>query len=338
MDCAFGPMTVKDDLSPVMSEYMRKLTSMITHHARKRVINVTFRRIEEYLEKNKDIDIDAEDAHGRTHLMIACGEGLEDVALLLLGKGANPKKKCKQLNTALHFACRDDRASLTHITFLILTQRNPIRIMKTRNRLNLLKILLARGATFEPNIHGWTPAHYAAFYEMTDVLEYMWKDHTYGKITLSIAQRIMTLEILVFTLSVFKEDFSTATNYLRKVLKLRLEEGLSERKDRLTDLEECLGQVECTKLDDLTSVKDLDCLKVQGFLIGDRVLPESVKDIWLWPSLFVQSITFDSHRFPRKYYTRIMVIVLAFCHVKFSRVYPRTLKSFTIFWGCFRRF
>ena len=33
-----------------------------------------------------------------------------------------------------------------------------------------------------------------------------------------------------------------------------------------------------------------------------------------------------------------MVIVLAFCHVKFSRVYPRTLKSFTIFWGCFRRF
>ena len=59
-------------------------------------------------------------------------------------------------------------------------------------------------------------------------------------------------------------------------------------------------------------------------------------------SLLVQSITFDSHRFPRKYYTRIMVIVLAFCHVKFSRVYPRTLKSFTIspsnVFKCFKHF
>ena len=112
---------------------------------------------------------------------------------------------------------------------------------------------------------GWTPAHYAAFYEMTDVVEYLWK---YNMKALPISDWIMIFEILVFKLSVFREDFSTATTYLRKVLKLRLENGLSERKDRLTELEECLGQAECTELDDLIKVKDLDYMKYQGFLIA----------------------------------------------------------------------
>ena len=304
MDCAFGPMTVKDDLSPVISEYMRKLTRLITHHARKRVINVTFRRIEEYLEKNKDIDIDAEDAHGRTPLMIACGEGLEDVALLLLGKGANPTKKCSELNTVLHFACRVDIPYSPCIS----PDGHPVQItILTRNRswrscrLNLVKILLDRGATCEPNIHGWTPAHYAAFYEMTDVVKYLWKDQ---RVALSISDWIMTFEILVFALSVFKEDFSSATKFLRKVLELRLEKGLSEKKDRPTELEECLGKAECTKLDDLNKVKDLDCMKVQGFLICDRVFPESVKDRWLWPSLFATYI-----KRPAQFYFRLCDMV-----------------------------
>ena len=283
MDSVFGTKEVNPDSLTGTNEYMQKLTELIRNYVRDKGKHVSFRRIEEYLEKNKDIDIDVEDAYERTPLMIACGEGAEDIVVLLLKEGANPNKKCKELNTPLHYACRLDPSHLNYPYNCLAQQNYPLREISRRDPLNLVNVLIEHGATFESNIHGWTPAHYAAFYEMTDVVEFFSKDHG---IALSISDIIMTFEILVFTLSVFQNNLSSAKRYLEKALKLRLENGYSVQKDRLTDLEKCFGHTECTNVAELSRVNDLDCVKIQGFLIGDRVLPECIKDEWLWPSLF----------------------------------------------------
>ena len=67
--------------------------------------------------------------------------------------------------------------------------------------------------------------------------------------------------------------------YFNKVLKLRKVNNISVPKHGVNK------NNECTEPADLSRVKDLDSLKVQGFLIGARVLPKSVQTKWFLPTL-----------------------------------------------------
>ena len=200
----------------------------------------TIEDIQKFLSKDSDVGLNDVDREGRTILMIACKRGREDMAQFLLGKGADPNKKCKELNTALHFACID-----VHIEYLLfLRNEKSLNYDKTSVEiLRLVEMLLNHGATFDSNSHGCTPACYAAISGLRNVVDHFFINH---RVPLSTSSKIETLEILVFALSILHDDTALARKYLLRALNLRLENGLQRQSDGPSHLEESLEQRECT--------------------------------------------------------------------------------------------
>ena len=86
-------------------------------------------------------DIDMKDSYGNTLLLLACQYRCEDLARLMLNKGANPLSLNSGGASCLHFVCYKDTLSI-----------------------NIVKALLQNGANPEVQeaTYGCTPLHYAA--------------------------------------------------------------------------------------------------------------------------------------------------------------------------------
>ena len=251
--------------------------------------------IQESLSKNH-LGVDDADGQGRTVLMNACRLGRTDVARILLENGADPNKKCKQLNTPLHYACYVEYVH--EPSYFRLHGRSTLKnyCEAEDEDLDLVEMLLSYGATLEPNIHGWNPACYAAIIGYRNVLEYLINNQ---RAAMSGVDKLAALEILVFTLSVLQQDFILAYEYLFRVLNFRFEKGLPLHKNGPSQLEDCLEQRECLVPADVYRIRNLEHIKIQGLLIGDRVLPIIIKDTCLWERLFLTYFSRSKHNFFR---------------------------------------
>ena len=248
--------------------------------------------IQDFLSKNSHVGINDVDGEGRTILMNACKLQREDVVQFILDKGADPNKKCKELNTALHFACHVEDVHSARLPYLLGSGSDHGAL----HSLRLVEMLLTHGATVQRNIHGWSPACYAAIAKFHCTVEHFIHDPRWA---LSASDKIEIVELLVFRFSVMQKDSKLARKYLSKVLSLCLENGLQIQRHAPFQLEECLEKMGYTKPGDLTGIIEYPNLELQGILIGYRVLPQVFRDIFLWKNLFTISVNISYHHFFR---------------------------------------
>ena len=278
--------TAACDRPAACREQIEQLTTMMTTLSPR----ISVVEIQDFLSKNSHVGINDVDGKGRTILMNACRLDREDVVQFLLDKGADPNNKCKELNTALHFACHFENGHSKRILGTG-TYHNRLALKYLR----LVKILLTYGATVQRNIHGWNPVCYAAIANFKCIVEHFIDD---PRGALSASDKIESLEILVFTLSVVHKDM-LAPLYLSKVQTLRVTYGLRLERHEPSQLEECLEQMEDTEPKYLLNVLKHRHMELQGILIGYRVLPPVFRDIFLWENLFDISVSISYRRFFR---------------------------------------
>ena len=224
--------------------------------------------VQDFVTKNKKVyDIDQ---RGGYALMVACALSKKEVTEFFLGEGVNPNKQCNDLSTPLHYACRPKNNQGDGLA-----------------QLPIIEMLVKHGAKFTPDIHGLTPICYAALHKMGEIVEYFVNN---SKEDLSISDRIRALQILAFARLVFEDDYSQAHEAILRVMKLREECGTPiTRNTDSAELESRIGTHECKttgELQALGSEKEAHkYCKQQGLLIGMRVLPDAIKDRFLWPLL-----------------------------------------------------
>ena len=183
-----------------------------------------------FLLENGNEHVDDVDNDGRSALMIACMQGMQDdteIAQFLLDEGADPNKHCKYHNTPLHYACRsfgrntcnDDVPYYEPFDFM----GWPRRIDENR-RISIIDMLVKHGAKAVPDVYGWTPICYAAWYNASDIVEHFVRHSQEG---VSASEKVLTLELLAFARSVWysRNDFPQAYQAILKALELRAELG-----------------------------------------------------------------------------------------------------------------
>ena len=224
--------------------------------------------VQDYVTKNRKVfDMDQRGGHA---LMVACALSKKEVTKFLLGEGVNPNKPCNKLSTPLHYACRPKYNQGDGLA-----------------QLPIIEMLVKHGAKFTPDIHGWTPICYAAMHKMGEIVEYFLNN---SKEALPISDRILAVEILAFARSVFDDDDSQAYGAILRAMKLREEYGthITPSTDS-AELGACIRTHECKTTSELqalgTEKEAHKYCKQQGLLIGMRVLPDAIKDRFLWPLL-----------------------------------------------------
>ena len=243
--------------------------------------------------------VDDVDDCGRSALMIACMEGNIEIAQFLLDEGADPNKHCKDHNTALHYACRCFRRAGCTYNIDSFEYYQPFYFMMWRPRFNeniqnrqisIIDMLVKHGAKAVPDVYGWTPICYAAWYNASDIVEHFVR---HSQESVSASEKVLTLELLAFARSVWysQDDFPQAYQAILKALELRAELGTpvtpisgSIELETILGTHECKTPDELKKLDDETA--DHEHLLKQGLLIGFRILPDTIKDNCLWERLF----------------------------------------------------
>ena len=196
------------------NERIEELTTMMAKY----YPNIGLGEIQNFLLEHSYVGLDDVDRNGKTILMNACMLEREDVVSFLLEKGADPNKKCKELNTAMHFACHvKDVHSRSNYSYPHHRERKCFR---------LVKMLLKHDATLEPNIYGWNPACYAAITGSCEVVEYLINQRA----VLSASEKIKVLETLVFALSVLQKNPHFCLRVSRKSAKYPPENGVTTSK------------------------------------------------------------------------------------------------------------
>ncbi|KAF5687618.1 ankyrin repeat protein [Fusarium circinatum] len=140
--------------------------------------------VEELLGGNDAFHIEARDIFGRTPLHSAVNSGQEDMACLLLEKGADIEVSDYKTMTPLHKAVAQGRESI--VMFLlgkgadIEARMNngdtPLHTAASHGQGEMARLLLENKAKIEARNHeNWTPMHTAARRGMKHVVELLWK-------------------------------------------------------------------------------------------------------------------------------------------------------------------
>ena len=235
-------------------------------------------------EKFKDLcdqtNIDEPNQDGKTPLMIACLEGLEDFVKVLLEKGADPNYQCcKDGNTSLHFVCsRDNSFKITGRDWLHIEEQA---------RISIVRLLLTHGARVLKNNNGLTPPSMAGIFGLNAIV----KIFLTSEEEVPIAEKVRSLELLGVAESVLgtfnaeraHEAFCRALEYRECNAADLPEEQIN------SSLANCFissGAKECVTLSEMMAIKiDEHAIKAHAFLVGDRALPEILCEDKLWPKL-----------------------------------------------------
>ncbi|XP_071486533.1 uncharacterized protein [Diadema antillarum] len=197
-------------------------------------------------------------------VMIACEKGHAEIVKFLLKNGANANfSSPKNGDTPLHVICREER-------FAFLSQQD----IPQRTRIKIVQTLLQHGATFRKNEAGLTPLHLAALSLLPSLLTFLISQRGSG-IGISEADEITALEMLGFSQSMDARQESNSYETLCKVVSRRCH--LPEHRAD-PELEAALHCTEKHSLADVKAIRtDKHGMRFQGFLIGDRIIPEGVK-------------------------------------------------------------
>lgn len=147
--------------------------------------------IVEYLVRH-GADIEVANRHGHTCLMIACYKGHYLIARYLLGLSASVNRKSVKGNTALH-DCAESGS------------------------LDILKLLIEKGATMDVDSYGMTPLLAAAVTGHNHIVEYL----IHHPKLVSRKERIDALELLGATYVDKKRDMIGALEYWKKAMNER---------------------------------------------------------------------------------------------------------------------
>ena len=212
-------------------------------------------------------------------LMVACLLGCKDIVRYLLEKGADPNEKCtEECNTPLHYACLLSlyiRESFSSLEWLLECKQDQI-----SSKEDIVKLLFEHGAVLERNTLGFLPIHCAALFTMENVVDYfLGKDHP-----ITDVDKLKALELLGVSQSLMLVENTKA--YCTFVSAVLLRHDIGGEFPFPTELGQYLNSNECTTFDELHKLKhDQSAMYIHGLLVGERVLPEKLKQKCLWPSM-----------------------------------------------------
>lgn len=199
--------------------------------------------IVKYLVKNK-ADIEVANRHGHTCLMIACYKGHYRIAEYLLKLNADVNRRSVKGNTALH-DCAESGS------------------------LDILRLLLGKGATMDVDQYGMTPLLAASVTGHLAIVE-----HLISLDTLSRDDRIAALELIGATFVDKKRDMVSALAMWRRAMEERylnapyLPKPIS--RIRVPAYDNAVEVTDIQALDDL--VMDPDAMRMQALLVRERIL------------------------------------------------------------------
>ena len=213
-------------------------------------------------------------------LMVACLLGYKDIVKFLLDKGANAKEKCtEEMNTPLHYACmmREYIEGGWLQTELYFPCEEDVFTKKEE----IIKLLFDHGAVLERNSLGFLPIHCAALFAMEKIVDYF-----ITRDPVTDADRLLAMEVLGVSQSVSYAESSKAHATFVGTLLFRHDNGceLAPFSSELGQHFECK---ECTTFDELYRLNDKSAMIIHGLLVGDRVLPEKLKQKCLWPIMLL---------------------------------------------------
>ena len=130
-------------------------------------------------------DIDSQDEYGNTLLLLACQHRCEDLARIMLNKGANPSALNSAGACCLHFACYKESQSMSIAKVLLQNGADPEVIESTygctplhycggSGNIGLCKMLIAHGAQINStDFYSYTCVDYAREAKMHDAVIYL---------------------------------------------------------------------------------------------------------------------------------------------------------------------
>lgn len=197
--------------------------------------------IVKYLVRNK-ADIEIANRHGHTCLMIACYKGHYRIAEYLLKLNADVNRRSVKGNTALH-DCAESGS------------------------LDILRLLLAKGATMDVDHYGMTPLLAASVTGHLPIVE-----HLISLDTVSREDRIAALELIGATFVDKKRDMISALGMWRRAMEERYnhEPKLYKHisRNKVPAYDDGIEATDIQTLDDL----DPDSLRMQALLVRERIL------------------------------------------------------------------
>lgn len=199
--------------------------------------------IVKYLVKNK-ADIEVANRHGHTCLMIACYKGHYRIAEYLLKLNADVNRRSVKGNTALH-DCAESGS------------------------LDILRLLLAKGATMDVDHYGMTPLLAASVTGHLPIVE-----HLISLESVSRDDRIAALELIGATFVDKKRDMVSALAMWRRAMEERyVHEPYSPKPISRICVPAYDNAVEVTDIQALDElVMDPDAMRMQALLVRERIL------------------------------------------------------------------
>ena len=212
-------------------------------------------------------------------LMVACVLGYKDIVKFLLEKGANPNEKCtEERNTPLHYACmlreyfeESDSQAEWHFVY----EEDTV-----TKKEEIIKLLFDHGAVLERNSLGFLPIHCAALFAMEKIVDYF-----ITREPVTDADRLLAMEVLGVSQAVMIVESNKA--YFTFLAALHIHRDIAcEVSPFPSELGQHFKCNECATFDELYRLKyDNSAMFIHGLLVGERVLPEKLKQKCLWPNM-----------------------------------------------------
>eukprot|EP00057_Strongylocentrotus_purpuratus_P016034 XP_011670508.1 PREDICTED: protein fem-1 homolog A isoform X2 [Strongylocentrotus purpuratus] len=243
---------------------------------------------------SQNVDLDARDERGWSPLMVTCAKDKKEMVQFLLDHGADPNAKgSEDGNTPMH--CASVGVFCTNLPSL---GQFSLQDSGRQSSKEILGLLINHGATLTCNFNGLDPPCIAAIYNFQDIVEFFVQGKPH-ELQLSNAEKARVYEILGVAVGLnahFKVPACTGeehpcTHFCR-ALSIHKENGIEPygnlgKSEVAASFSLFSETKECKTQEDWENIKsDKWSLKNQCFLVAERVLPEEMKDIYIFQRVF----------------------------------------------------
>ena len=196
--------------------------------------------------------------------------------------------ECAQIrNTPLHYTCKWEDCGISY--------GNPIESIDRKTtmaqKVAITKVLLGYGAVYKTNSLGLTPICYAGLHQMRPLVDLL-GDEMESKEAVDASlknEKIKGLEFLgiAYGLHDYLFTYRTSHSVMLEAKQLSLTYSYPvPRSDSSCEIEKLFKRKECSTIEELQSLgQDKDAIRVEGFLLGARSIPDELKPQYYWNAL-----------------------------------------------------